>query len=292
MAESWRSQSTSGILKESIAVKRNLVTLIGVVAIIAGIVGVRAAFEQTIQTEEEAKKAAEAEQNLAEAEKLSEEAVEDETAAADSNVVEAATTDESPGESAPAPTSLEAFEEIAWVETAPETFYVKFDTTAGSFVIRSHQKWAPIGHERFYELCKTGFFNDSGFYRVIHGFMVQFGLAADPKLTAQFKQKSLRDEPVRKSNQRGKVTFAKSGLPNSRTTQIFINYGDNSRLDADGFTPFAEVVVGMENVDKISDEYGERPQQGMISDEGTPYLKAKFPNLDFINKVTLVQAKP
>jgi peptidyl-prolyl cis-trans isomerase A (cyclophilin A) len=279
-------------LKESVAVKRNLITLIGVVAIIAGIVGVRAAFEQTIQTEEEARQAAEAAHNLEEAEELTKEAVAEETAAAESNVVEAATTDEAPGDAAPAPTSLDAFEDIAWAEATPETFYVKFETTAGAFVIQSHQKWAPIGHERFYELCKTGFFNDSGFYRVIHDFMVQFGLAADPKLTAQFKQKSLRDEPVRKSNQRGKVTFAKSAQPNSRTTQIFINYADNSRLDADGFAPFAEVVVGMENVDTISDEYGERPNQGMISDEGTPYLKAKYPGLDFINKVTLVQVKP
>jgi peptidyl-prolyl cis-trans isomerase A (cyclophilin A) len=293
-------------LKESIAVKRNLITLIGVVAIIAGIVGVRTAFEQTIQTEDEAQKALEAEQSLEEAEKISREAAAKEEAAleseAPSNVVSAATTDATPttegattatpaAASAPQPTSIEGFEEIAWVETAPETYRVKFDTTAGSFIIECNGKWSEQGSKRFYELCKMGFFDNSGFFRVIHGFMVQFGLAADPKMTAQFANKNLRDEPVRKSNQKGLISFATSG-PNTRTTQVFINYGDNANLDEMGFTPFGEVIVGMENVEKITDEYGEKPSQGSIKQQGTDYLKQNFPNLDFINKVTLVQAKP
>jgi peptidyl-prolyl cis-trans isomerase A (cyclophilin A) len=182
-------------------------------------------------------------------------------------------------------------QEIAWLETAPETYRVKFDTTAGAFVLECNSKWSEQGSKRFYELCKMGFFDDSGFFRVIHGFMVQFGLAADPKMTAQFANKNLRDEPVRKSNQKGLISFATSG-PNTRTTQVFINYGDNSNLDTMGFTPFGEVIAGMENVEKITDEYGERPNQGMIKQQGSDYLKRQFPNLDFINKVTLVQAKP
>ena len=269
--------------------KRNLITLFGVMAIIAGIVVVRSSFEQTIQTETEAKEAEETAKKLEEAAKITEEAKTDEAAA---NVAEAATTEAPPAEAPGASADLAAVEEIPWADAAPETFRVKFDTTAGPFVIESHQPWAPLGHERFYELCKTGFFDNSGFFRVIKGFMVQFGLAADPKMTAQFKEKTLRDEPVRKSNQRGMVTFAKSSRPHSRTTQIFISYGDNARLDADGFTPFGEVVAGMENVDKITDEYGEQPEQGATTAEGSAYLKRDFPKLDFINKVTMVQVKP
>lgn len=282
--------------------KRNLITLIGVVAIIAGIVGVRTAFEQTIQTETEAQKAAEAAKHLEEAEKITDEAVAEEIAEKEaetpSNVAEAATTDAAPAaegtpatEAAPKPTTADGYEDIAWLETAPETYSVKFDTTAGVFVIECNAKWSEQGSQRFYELCKMGFFDNSGFFRVIHGFMVQFGLAADPKMTAQFANKNLRDEPVRKSNQKGLISFATSG-PNTRTTQVFINYGDNANLDQMGFTPFGEVIVGMENVEKITDQYGEQPDQGAIKQQGSEYLKQNFPNLDFINKVTLVQAKP
>lgn len=284
--------------------KRNLVTLIGVVAIVAGIVVVRTAFQQTIQTETEIEKAAQAAKNLEEAKKLTEEAEQEEAAAkaaeTPSNVAEAATTDAAAAtegapatatEAAPKPTTADAFEEIAWAETAPETYRVKFDTTAGVFVIECNAKWSEQGSKRFYELCKMGFFDNSGFFRVVRGFMVQFGLAADPKMTAQFTNKNLRDEPVRKSNQKGLISFATSG-PHTRTTQVFINYGDNANLDQMGFTPFGEVIVGMESVEKITDQYGEQPDQGSIKQQGTEYLKQNFPNLDFINKVTLVQAKP
>lgn len=264
--------------------KRNLVTLLGVIAIIAGIVVVRTAFQQTIQTEAEKKAAEEAKEKLEEAKSLP-----DDMKLADdkANVAEAATKDDAPARTV----ELDKFEEIAWADSAPETFQVKFETTAGPIVIQSYRGWSPLGHERFYELCKSGFFDNSGFFRVIRGFMVQFGLAADPKMTAQYSYKPLKDEPVVKSNQRGKVTFAKSSRPNSRTSQIFINYGDNSRLDSDDFTPFGEVIAGMENAEKITDEYGEKPDQGLISSQGTQYLKEKFPKLDFINKVTMVEEK-
>lgn len=264
--------------------KRNLVTLLGVVAIIVGIVVVRSAFEQTIQTEAEKTAAEEAKKKLDEAKSLPEDM---KLPTDKANVAQAATKDEAPI----VPVDLATLVDIPWADAAPETFSVKFDTTKGPIVIRSHREWSPLGHERFYDLCKTGFFDNSGFYRVIHGFMVQFGLAADPRMTAQFTQKPLKDEPVLKSNQRGKVTFAKSGMPNSRTSQIFINYADNSRLDPDGFAPFGEVISGMENAEKITDEYAENPKQDMISARGSAYLKEVFPKLDFINKVTMVEEK-
>ena len=264
--------------------KRNIITLLGVIAIIVGIVVVRSAFQQTIQTEAEKKAVEDAKAKLDEAKSLPDDMKLKEDPA---NVAQAATKDEASA----TPVDLAKLEDIPWADAVPETFQVKFDTTAGPIVIRSHRDWSPLGHERFYDLCKTGFFDNSGFFRVIKGFMVQFGLAADPKLTAQYNEKTLKDEPVLKSNTRGKVTFAKSGRPNSRTTQIFINYADNSRLDPDNFTPFGEVIAGMENAEKITDEYGENPQQGSISSQGSAYLKKEFPKLDFINKVTMVEEK-
>lgn len=258
--------------------KQKIVTLLGVVVMIGAIVLVRSVFEKDVITEAKEKAAEEAKENLAEAAEITEEA----------KAAEAA----SPAEeaSAPAVTDIEGFEAIAeWPDAAPEVFRVKFDTSVGPFVIESHQSWAPIGHARFYELCKVGFFNEARFFRVIHGFMVQFGLAADPKMSAQYAESNLMDEPVRKSNQRGKVTFAKSSMPNSRSSQLFINYGDNARLDSDGFSPFAEVVFGMENVEKITDKFGEQPRQDYIRSKGNEYLKKLFPELDYIKTVTLVK---
>lgn len=278
--------------------KHNIITLLGVVAIVAGIVVVRSVFEQSPRTDAEVKESAEAQESLEEAAKITEDATEDMDEHADHDHGENGeeiTVAQAEGTSADAPSAaqtptIDSFEEIAeWPETAPDVYRVKFQTSTGFVVIEVTKAWAPLGAERFYELCKVGYFNNARYFRVIHGFMVQFGLAADPKLTAQFKNKNLMDEPVRKSNQRGKVTFAKSNAPNSRTTQVFINYGDNSRLDGMGFAPFGEVIFGMENVDKITDEYGERPDQGMITDEGNAYLSARFPDLDFIFNVTLVK---
>ena len=256
--------------------KRNAITMLGVVAIIAAIVVVRSFFEQNISTAAQEEAAAAAEENLVEAAEITEEAKAAEAAAAESA-------------GAPVPQDVTGFQEIEWPESVPDMFHVKFETTAGPFVIASYESWAPDGHKRFFELCKLGFFNESGFFRVVPGFVVQFGLAADPKMTAQFKSKTLKDDPVRKSNQRGKITFATSGK-NSRTTQLFINYGDNANLDGMGFSPFGEVAIGMENVDKITSEYGEGPQQGAITSQGTPYLKQNFPNLDFIQRVVMVKA--
>lgn len=268
--------------------KRNLITLVGVVVVIAGIIGVRTAFQQTIKTEAELAEAAETEKKLAEAAELSKvEAAKEAMAKANGETAKPAA-EAAAAEPAPQPTTLEGYEMIPWGETAPEVFRVKFDTTKGPFVVECNSAWSPEGCKRFFELCKTGFFNNSGFFRVVPGFVVQFGLAADPKMTAQYTNKNLRDEPKRESNTKGKITFATSG-PNSRTTQLFINYGDNSNLDAMGFTPFGEVVYGMENVEKITAEYGEQPDQFMIKQEGTAYLKRDFPNLDFITTVSQVK---
>ena len=170
----------------------------------------------------------------------------------------------------------------------PKEFDVKFETTKGDFVVRFTRSWAPIGVGRVYELVRSGFFEDIAFFRVVPDFMVQFGIHGDPAVQGKWRDANIRDDRVTQSNQRGYVTFAKSGLPNSRSTQLFINYKDNSFLDADGFAPVGVVVEGMEVVDSINAEYGERPDQGRLQFEGNKYLRQEFPNLDYIEKATIV----
>ena len=166
-------------------------------------------------------------------------------------------------------------------------FEVEFDTTVGKFTIEVNRAWSPVGAQRFYELVKDGFYDECGFFRVVPGFMVQFGLAADPAMTAKWNNE-ITDDPVVESNRRGYVTFAKKALPNSRTGQVFINFGDNSRLDADGFSPFGKVTKGMEIVDKISAAHGEQPDQEAITSQGNSYLKGSYPKLDYVNTATLI----
>ncbi len=271
--------------------KRNIVTLLGVAAILVGIVFMRAAFEQSPKTDAEVLESEEAQAQLEEAAAITDEAAAEVATDTEEIVVAQADGAEAGAPSAETAAAIATLEEIAeWPATCPDVFRVKVDSTAGPYVIEVTKDWAPIGAERFYEMCKVGFLNDAGYFRVIDDFMVQFGLAADPKMTAQFKKNSLMDEPVRKSNQRGKITFAKSGAPNSRTTQVFINFKDNSFLDADGFAPFGEVVIGMDNVDRIYAGYGAQSnEQGAITDQGSAFLKANYPKLDYINKVTLVK---
>lgn len=165
-------------------------------------------------------------------------------------------------------------------------FVVEFESTAGPFTVEVDRSWSPVGAQRFYELVKDGFYDDAGFFRVVPGFMVQFGLAADPAMTAKWKRQ-IQDDRVVQSNQRGYVTFAKTGAPNSRTGQIFINYGNNTSLDAQGFSPFGKVTKGMDAVDRINSEYAERPDQGSITARGNAYLKSQFPNLDYVTKATI-----
>jgi len=172
---------------------------------------------------------------------------------------------------------------------AGKTFQVRFETTKGNFVVEVHPDWAPNGAARFRELVEVGFYDKCRFFRVIPGFMVQWGMNGDPKVHAPWSENTIQDDPVIKSNLRGYLTFAKTGMPNSRSTQLFINFGDNSRLDADGFAPFAVVTEGMDVVDSINAEYRESPGQDFIRQLGNEYLKQNFPRLDFITKASLVE---
>jgi peptidyl-prolyl cis-trans isomerase A (cyclophilin A) len=169
-------------------------------------------------------------------------------------------------------------------------YLVKFETTAGDFVVKVHPDWAPNGAERFRELIKDGFYNDTKFFRVVPNFMVQWGINGDPTVQADWRDAKIKDDPVKKSNKKGYMTFATSG-PNSRTTQVFINFKANTFLDDQGFAPFAEVVDGMDVVEKIYSGYGERPNQGAIQSKGNKYLNSDFPKLDGIKKAMFVEAK-
>jgi peptidyl-prolyl cis-trans isomerase A (cyclophilin A) len=181
-------------------------------------------------------------------------------------------------------------------QKAPEVFKAKFTTTKGDFVVQVTRAWAPLGADRFYNLVKNGFFTDAAFFRVISGFMVQFGISAKPAVTAAWQSATIQDDPVTQSNKRGYITFAKTGAPNSRSTQFFINFGDNSRLDATGFAPFGQVIEGMDVVDKLYSDYGEGapggngPDQGRINAEGKSYLDKEFPKLDSIKSAVILGA--
>lgn len=167
-------------------------------------------------------------------------------------------------------------------------YEVEFITTEGKFRVEVNREWAPIGADRFYKLVKDEFFDDAGFFRVVPGFVVQFGLPADPEKNDKWSQ-MLKDEPVLQSNKRGYLTFAKSSRPNSRTTQLFISYADNERLDAMGFSAFGRVIEGMDAVDAINAEYGEQPQQHLITSQGNSYLSTRFPNLSYIQTARVVK---
>jgi len=177
-------------------------------------------------------------------------------------------------------------------EPAPATYNVQFDTSKGAFVVEVHRDWAPNGADRFYNLVKNGFFDSARFFRVISGFRVQFGINGDPKLSAVWREARIKDDPVKKSNARGAITFATAG-PDTRTTQVFINYADNSRLDGQGFAPFGTVTSGMDVVDKLYNGYGEGapsgqgPAQDRIQREGNAYLTSQFSKLDYIKKATI-----
>lgn len=179
-------------------------------------------------------------------------------------------------------------------EKAPATYKAKFDTSKGTFVIEVHRAWAPNGADRFYNLVKSGYYNDVRFFRVIKGFMVQFGISGNPDLNAVWREARIPDDDVTESNQRGYVSFATGG-PNTRTTQVFINFGNNSGLDGQGFSPFGQVVSGMNVVDALYGGYGEGaprgngPDQGRLQGRGNAYLNADFPKLDYIEKATIEQ---
>ena len=181
-------------------------------------------------------------------------------------------------------------------ETAPAEFKVKFVTTKGDVVLAIKRDWAPLGADRFYNLVKNGFYTDIAFFRVVQEprpFMAQFGIHGDPKIAAVWMDASISDDPPKQSNTRGRITFATRG-PNTRTTQLFINYGDNSNLDGMGFSPFGEVESGMEIVDALYGGYGEGyprgrgPDQGRIQTEGNTYLKADIGQFDYLKSAEIL----
>jgi len=179
-------------------------------------------------------------------------------------------------------------------ETAPATFKARFDTSAGVFVVEVHRDWAPIGADRFFNLVKNGFFDDGRFFRVIQTprpFMVQFGINGNTSIQQAWMNTDLKDDPVKQSNKRGYITFATRG-PNTRTTQVFINYANNGTagpmLDRQGFAPFGQVVSGMDVVDKLYSGYGERPNaNNAYMLKGNAYVTKDFPKLDYVKKATI-----
>lgn len=188
----------------------------------------------------------------------------------------------------PAPASAGLMSPQTATEQAPATFNAKFATTKGEFVIKVERAWAPRGADRFYNLVKLGYYDGAPFFRVVKGFMVQLGIHADPAVSAKWREARIPDDPMGvKSNTRGMVTYATAG-PGTRTSQIFINYGNNAGLDGQGFTPFGQVVSGMDVVDNLYGGYGDGPpmgsgpDQGALQTQGAAYTKANFPQMDYV----------
>jgi peptidyl-prolyl cis-trans isomerase A (cyclophilin A) len=177
---------------------------------------------------------------------------------------------------------------------APATFQAKFTTTKGDFTVLVHRDWSPLGADRFYNLIRAHFFDGCAFFRNLPGFIVQFGMSPDPKVSAAWEKATIKDDPMKPgiSNRKGTLVYAKPEAPaNARTTQLFINTGDNTgSLDPQGFSPFAEVTEGMDVVLGLYAGYGQRPDQGRIAEEGRAYLDKNFPSLDKIKSATVVPA--
>lgn len=181
-------------------------------------------------------------------------------------------------------------------QKAPDRFRVRFETSRGEFIVEAHRRWAPQGVDRFYSLVRDGFFDDVRFFRVIKGFMAQFGISGDPGASQVWSRARIPDDPVVESNTRGRLSFATAG-PDTRTTQLFINFRDNPRLDDMGFAPIGEVIGGMGIVDLLHAGYGEGapngrgPAQPRIQAEGNAYLKREFPQLDYVVSAAMVDGE-
>jgi peptidyl-prolyl cis-trans isomerase A (cyclophilin A) len=173
-------------------------------------------------------------------------------------------------------------------EKAPEMYKAKFTTTKGDFVVSVNRSSAPIGADRFYNLVKIGFFDGAYFFRVVPKFVVQFGIHSDPAISAAWRGANLQDDPIRETNKRGSLSFATAG-PGTRTTQLFINFEDNNRLDSMGFSAFGNVTEGMDVVDKINPEYEQTADQGRIQSEGGAYLSKTFPRMDKIVSAVITE---
>ena len=184
-----------------------------------------------------------------------------------------------------------------WTEAAPDVFRATFETTKGSFVVECRRVWAPHGVDRFYNLVRAGFFDDSRFFRVREGYIAQFGIPGDPAVAMKWKDQAMPDDPVRRSNKRGFIGYAMTG-PNTRTTQIYVNLTDNARLDAEGFAPIGEVIEGMAVVDEFHAGYGEQSgggvragKQAKLFEEGNAYLDREFPKLDRLLRARIAATK-
>jgi len=199
---------------------------------------------------------------------------------------------ESPPEETAAPANP-LLQPRSFRETAPERYQVRLQTTKGEIVIDVNREWAPLAADRFYNLVKAGYYDGIAFHRVLPNFVAEFGIHGDPWVNAAWRQALMADEPVRRSNTRGTVTFSKS-TPNSRTVQVFINLKDNTSLDEQGFSPFGQVVEGMDVVESLYSEYGDGPPRGegvyqaMAIAKGDEYLNAEFPLLDRIQTAEIV----
>jgi peptidyl-prolyl cis-trans isomerase A (cyclophilin A) len=193
-----------------------------------------------------------------------------------------------------APSGRSALLDASRAERAPAQFRARFETTKGAFVIEVTRAWAPRGADRFYNLVRAGYYDDVAFFRVIEGFMVQFGIHGDPAVNQVWREARIPDDPVSQSNKRGMVTYAMAG-PDTRTTQLFINFRDNAGLDGQGFSPFGRVVEGMTVVDALYSGYGEGaprgmgPEQGRAQMEGNRYLRSSFPRMDFVKTARIVK---
>lgn len=185
-------------------------------------------------------------------------------------------------------------ESDAFRATAPEEFRVRFETTRGEFTVQVVRAWAPNGADRFYNLVRNGYYDDVYFFRVVGGFVAQFGIHGDPRVNEAWLDEKIPDDPVVQSNVRGMLAYAAAG-PNTRTTQLFINYRDNSYLDRDGFAPIGRVVEGMGVVDRLFAGYGESapdgrgPNQIRFMERGNAYIEREYPSLDRIIRATIVE---
>jgi len=192
-----------------------------------------------------------------------------------------------------APPSPALMDTTRSTERAPDVFRVRFETTRGPFVVEAHRAWAPLGVDRFHYLVRNGFYDGTRFFRVINGFMAQFGISGDPRITASWRERRIPDDRGKQSNTRGMLTFANAG-PGTRTSQLFINYRDNAQLDPN-FAPIGKVVEGMAVVDSLYSGYGEGapsgngPEQERVMTEGETYLAKNFPKLDRINKAEIIR---
>ena len=183
----------------------------------------------------------------------------------------------------------------AKMEHGPAQYKVRLQTTKGDVILLVHRDWSPIGADHFYELTQMHFYDNNAFFRALRGFVVQWGINGDPQVNKSWSEITIKDDPPKVSNKIGTVVFAKTGEPDSRTTQLFVNLGDNSAaLDPQGFTPFGEVIQGMENIMHIYAAYGEVPPNGTgpnpaaIADIGNPYLEEHFPKLDYIKTARVI----